>query len=220
MGMNITALVQANNDAANAMLRCACMENAQMMTDAFVQDVINATELEGAIAKSTLQTVRLLYTLFQDCNDAVVDSASALGQPQVETLLHITREAMAVDDGEMFSYIEKAMTSRVRVLPLELRPTIIDIVGSTVRLFVKNVMEEIRVCVIYEYQFHNLLVNLAFVLSACKALLQDTADVRAVIEETVKTAYERCFGATPLLEEEQRTAIEGALEDFVKMARK
>lgn len=218
--MNISALVQASNDAANAMLRCACMGNAQEMTDLFVQDIINAMELEGAVAKSTLRVARLLYTMFQDCNDTVVDSASLLGQPQIETLLHVSREAVAVDDSEMFSYIEKAMATRMRVLPLELRPTIMEVVGSTARLFVKNVMEEVRATVIYEYQFHNLLVNLAFILSICKALLQDVTDLRTVIEETVKTAFERCLGATPVEEEVQKKEIEKALEDFIKFSRK
>ena len=163
--MNISGLIQASNDAANAMLRCFCVLCANQMTDDFIEHVLNASDLEAAVASSTIHSLQLMFTAFQDCNDAVVDAITELGAPALETLLHVTREAISAEESEMFSYIEKAMSSRIRILPLELKPTMMDVVGSTIKLFVKNVLEEIRSNVIFEYQYHNVIINLAFVLS-------------------------------------------------------
>ena len=91
----------------------------------------------------------------------------------------------------MFSYIEKAMSSRIRILPLELKPTIMDVVGSTIKLLVKKVHEEIRSNVIVEYQYHNVIINRSFVLCLSKALPMDVTKLQNLIEEVVKTGNER-----------------------------
>lgn len=217
--MNISGLVQASNDAANAMLRCFCTLCAHQMSDDFIQQVLNASDLDAAVAPSTVHSMQLLYTAFQDCNDTVVDGATELGTPVLETLLQVTREAVSADESEMFSYIEKAMSSRIRILPLELKPTIMDVVGSTIKLFVKNVLEEIRSNVIFEYQFHNVIINLAFVFSMSKALLVDVTEIHNMIEETVKTGYERCFGPTLVEEDIQKKAIQKGMDAFEKETR-
>ena len=219
LGMNISGLIQASNDAANAMLRCFCVLCANQMTDDFIEHVLNASDLEAAVASSTIHSLQLMFTAFQDCNDAVVDAITELGAPALETLLHVTREAISAEESEMFSYIEKAMSSRIRILPLELKPTMMDVVGSTIKLFVKNVLEEIRSNVIFEYQYHNVIINLAFVLSMSKALLMDVTELRNMIEEVVKTGYERCFGPTLVEEDIQKKAIQDGMDAFEKDTR-
>lgn len=214
--MNISLLVQISNDAAASMLRCFAILCADELSADFIEHVLNASDLDAAIADSTFHAERLLFTAFQDCDDAVVDSVVEMGAPALETLTKVTRENGVVDENEVYSYIERAMASRVSILPQELRPTIMDVVGSTMKLFVKNVLEEIRSNMIFEYQFHNVVVNLAFVLSMSKALLPDTTDIRGLVEETVKTSYERCFGPTIVDEEAQKKVVSAAIDKFMK----
>ena len=77
LNMNISGIVHVTNDAANAMLRCYCVDLAKQCAALFMKEVMNG-EVDGYVMDASLRIVQLLYTAFMDCNDVVCDAVSAL----------------------------------------------------------------------------------------------------------------------------------------------
>ena len=199
------------------MLRCFVSLSAQACAHDFITEILENNDTNDAVTPTTLAVVRTLYTCFQDCNDLVCDTPTVLGKSKATLLTTLKREEEAVsENGEMYSYIEKAMSVRVRILPFELRPTMKDALGSLLRMFAKEVLEEVRTNVLFDYQLHNLIINLAFVFSMAGALLDDLTEVKPLFDEVLCSAYERCYEPSSLPDSKQRKAIVDGIITFMK----
>ena len=211
--MNLAGLVQGANEVATAMLRCFCTVTAQQYSAQFIEHVFNASDLEG-VSPTTCEIMRDLVTCIRDCNDVVCDTPTPLQQPAVFLFTHFTRAKPAGEDSEVMDYIEKAITSRLRVLPVEMKPVMRDVLGGVVKLFAKEIGEEIRANVCYDYQLHHLVANLGLVMTLVGEMVKDDSDVKELVEEVVMSCYDRCYEPTVVEEEEQKMMIERGVEMY------
>lgn len=215
LNMNISGIVHVTNDAANAMLRCYCVDLAKQCAALFMKEVMNG-EVDGRVMDASLRIVRLLYTAFMDCNDVVCDAVSALQKvTEVVVLSHEDRKEREGD--ELYEYIEKSMTMRVKIVPTELRSTMADVLSCVLKCFAKNVGEEIRANVLYDYQYRCVEVNLAFILTMTQGLLKEVSLLKESFLDTVNSAFDRCYEPTEVDGESQKKEIEQGMERFKEL---
>lgn len=208
--MNLAGLVQGANEVATAILRSFCTVTAQQYSKQFVEEVFNAADVEG-VSPVTCAMIRDLVTCIRDCNDVVCDTAIPLQQPVVFTFTQFTR-VKPDEDHEMMDYIEKAITSRLRILPVELKPTLRDVIGGVLKVFAKEVGEEVRANVCYDYQLQALVMNLSFLMTMVGDVVKEDADVKEVMEEVVMSCYDRCYEPAVIESEQQKEVIENGIE--------
>ena len=214
LNMNISGIVHVANDAANAMLRCYCVDLAKQCTALFMREVMNG-EVDGRVVDASLRIVQLLYTAFMDCND-VCDAVSALQKvTEVVVLSHEDRKEREGD--ELYEYIEKSMAMRVKIVPTELRSTMADVLSCVLKCFAKNVGEEIRANVLYDYQYRCVEVNLAFILTMTQGLLKEVSLLKESFLDTVNSAFDRCYEPTEVDGESQKKEIDQGMERFKEL---
>ena len=203
LGLNLAGIVHACNATAAAMLRGFCVLLAKQCAALFVSGAVNGEGAEGFVADASLEVARLLYTAFEDCNEVVCDAAVALATGEAEALVH----AEAKESEELYEYIEKSMSTRVKVVPAEIRATMADVMSCVLACFAKNVGEEIRANVMYDYQYRSVEVNLAFLLTMAKGVLKDTSAVKERFVDTLNSAFERCYEPGDMEEEVQKACL-------------
>ena len=213
LGLNLAGIVHACNATAAAMLRGFCVLLAKQCAALFVSGAVNGEGAEGFVADASLEVARLLYTAFEDCNEVVCDAAVALATGEAEALVH----AEAKESEELYEYIEKSMSTRVKVVPAEIRATMADVMSCVLACFAKNVGEEIRANVMYDYQYRSVEVNLAFLLTMAKGVLKDTSAVKERFVDTLNSAFERCYEPGDMEEEVQKKEIVAAMEHFTEL---
>ena len=213
LGLNLAGIVHACNATAAAMLRGFCVLLAKQCAALFVGGAVNGEGAEGFVADASLEVARLLYTAFEDCNEVVCDAAVALATGEAEALVH----AEAKESEELYEYIEKSMSTRVKVVPAEIRATMADVMSCVLACFAKNVGEEIRANVMYDYQYRSVEVNLAFLLTMAKGVLKDTSAVKERFVDTLNSAFERCYEPGDMEEEVQKKEILAAMEHFTEL---
>ncbi|OAO13580.1 vacuolar protein sorting-associated protein [Blastocystis sp. ATCC 50177/Nand II] len=213
LGLNLAGIVHACNATAAAMLRGFCVLLAKQCAALFVGGAVNGEGAEGFVADASLEVARLLYTAFEDCNEVVCDAAVALATGEAEALVH----AEAKESEELYEYIEKSMSTRVKVVPAEIRATMADVMSCVLACFAKNVGEEIRANVMYDYQYRSVEVNLAFLLTMAKGVLKDTSAVKERFVDTLNSAFERCYEPGDMEEEVQKKEIVAAMEHFTEL---
>ena len=211
--MNVSGLVQASNEVAIGMLRCFCTVTAQDYTAHFIEEVINASDCDGVIP-AVYAIVRDIITCLRDCNEIVFDSPAILPEPSLSLITSLTRQKAGIEENEMMSYIEKAISTRLRILPIELKPTVREVIGSIIKLFAKEVTEEIRANIYYDYQFQNIVVNLAFLNTMIGMIYKDDQDVLALLQEIVYSAYDRCYEPSSIHDSLQQEFIEKGIEGY------
>lgn len=211
--MNVSGLVQASNEVAIGMLRCFCTVTAQDYTTHFIEEVINASDCDGVIP-AVYAIVRDIITCLRDCNEIVFDSPAILPEPSLSLITSLTRQKAGIEENEMMSYIEKAISTRLRILPIELKPTAREVIGSIIKLFAKEVTEEIRANIYYDYQFQNIVVNLAFLNTMIGMIYKDDQDVLALLQEIVYSAYDRCYEPSSIHDSLQQEFIEKGIEGY------
>ena len=213
LGLNLAVIVHACNTTAAAMLRGFCVLLAKQCAALFVGGAVTGEGAEGFVADASLEVARLLYTAFEDCNEVVCDAAVALATGEAEALVH----AEAKESEELYEYIEKSMSTRVKVVPAEIRATMADVMSCVLACFAKNVGEEIRANVMYDYQYRSVEVNLAFLLTMAKGVLKDTSAVKERFVDTLNSAFERCYEPGDMEEEVQKKEIVAAMEHFTEL---
>ena len=109
------------------------------------------------------------------------------------------------------------MSTRVKVVPAEIRATMADVMSCVLACFAKNVGEEIRANVMYDYQYRSVEVNLAFLLTMAKGVLKDTSAVKERFVDTLNSAFERCYEPGDMEEEVQKKEIVTAMEHFTEL---
>ena len=201
LNMNISGIVHVTNDAANAMLRCYCVDLAKQCAALFMKEVMNG-EVDGRVMDASLRIVQLLYTALQKVTEVVV-------------LSHEDRKEREGD--ELYEYIEKSMTMRVKIVPTELRSTMADVLSCVLKCFAKNVGEEIRANVLYDYQYRYVEVNLAFILTMTQGLLKEVSLLKESFLDTVNSAFDRCYEPTEVDGESQKKEIEQGMERFKEL---
>ena len=211
--LNISGIVQACNATAAAMLRAFCVLLAKQCAALFLAGVVNGEGAEGFVADAALEVARLVYTAFEDCNAVVCETAVGLPPGEAEALLH----AEAKESEELYEYIEKSMSTRVKVVPAEVRATMMDVMTCVLAGFAKNVGEEVRANVMYDYQYRSVEVNLAFLLSMAKGVLNDTSVVKERFLDTLNSAFERCYEPGDMEEEVQKKELLLAMEHFTEL---
>lgn len=209
--MMISDLVQGANEVATAMLRSFCNVTAHEYSKRFIDEVINASDLEG-VASVSCAIVRDLITCIRDCNEVVCDSPSPLPTPAITLFSQLTRMKPGTEENEMMNYIEKAISSRMRILPVELKSTMKEVIGSVLKVFAKEVCEEIRANVCYDYQLQNVVVNMGFIMTMVGELVKDDTDVMTLMEEVVYSTYDRCYEPSSMDETKQREMVENGIE--------
>ena len=218
-------LVQAWNEAANAALRGFCARVAAKGAATLWNDAVEnpgngetegETEGEG-VAEGIVRLMREFYTEFGNAGALLAEKPVKPRDPSPETFrtAGITEE---LEEGEMYAYIEKTMATRVKVLPLEVRAGMQDVWMALLRTMMKNLQEEVRASVLYDYQFRCLVVNLAFVFSMTSCLLEEEAkELREVVQGVIRSAWERCYEPSEVTEEQQKSAVENGIVEFMMM---
>ena len=217
-------LVQAWNEAANAALRGFCARVAAKGAAVLWNDAVEnpgngetegETEGEG-VAEGIVRLMREFYTEFGNAGALLAEKPVKPRDPSPETFrtAGMTEE---LEEGEMYAYIEKTMATRVKVLPLEVRAGMQDVWMALLRTMMKNLQEEVRASVLYDYQFRCLVVNLAFVFSMTSCLLEDAKELREVVQGVIRSAWERCYEPSEVTEEQQKSAVENGIVEFMMM---
>ena len=168
-----------------------------------------------AVAETVVRLVRDFYTDFQNSAALLADSAMVPRDPTPETFRTAGKEEE--EEGEMEAYIEKAMATRVKVLPLEVRENMQDVWMALLRTMMKDLQEEVRANVLYDYQFRCLVVNLAFVFSMTRCLLEDDRELREIVQGVIQSAWERCYEPSEVTEQQQKSAVENGIVEFMMM---
>ena len=207
--LQVTEIVQTCSETSLALLRSYCLIEADHCTDEWMKEVLNGEEMK--VANAMILVVRRLYSTLQDCNALFNETPTKINDPSPITFQCVKEEPSE----EMYAYIEKTMASRAKVLPVELKATAHDVVMGLLRTFLKNVQEEIRVNVLFDYQLHKVVVNLAFLFSMVSCVLEDPKELREVVDSVIRSAYERCYEPTDMAEEEQKSAIEDGIVEFM-----
>ena len=173
------------------------------------------TEGEG-VAEGIVRLMREFYTEFGNAGALLAEKPVKPRDPSPETFrtAGMTEE---LEEGEMYAYIEKTMATRVKVLPLEVRAGMQDVWMALLRTMMKNLQEEVRASVLYDYQFRCLVVNLAFVFSMTSCLLEDAKELREVVQGVIRSAWERCYEPSEVTEEQQKSAVENGIVEFMMM---
>ena len=163
-----------------------------------------------------MRLMREFYTEFGNAGALLAEKPVKPRDPSPETFrtAGITEE---LEEGEMYAYIEKTMATRVKVLPLEVRAGMQDVWMALLRTMMKNLQEEVRASVLYDYQFRCLVVNLAFVFSMTSCLLEDAKELREVVQGVIRSAWERCYEPSEVTEEQQKSAVENGIVEFMMM---
>ena len=211
--INLAGLVQGANEVANALLRCFCTTTAQEFSQVFIEEVINSAELEG-ISNASCLVIQNLVTCLRDCNEVVCETATPLVEPSLTLFTECARKNTVDEENDMMNYIEKAISSRLRVLPVDLKPTVRDIFGSVLKLFAKDIGEEMRASICYDYQFQNIVANLSFIMTMAGNLVKEDADVLALIQEVLYTTYERCIEPALVDEQKLKQVVESGMEMY------
>ena len=215
-------LVQAWTEAANAALRGFCARTAERGAETLWTHAVEnpgngetegETEGEGegeGVAEGIVRMVREFYTEFGNTGALLAEKPVKPRDPCPETFgtAGMTEEE---EEGEMYAYIEKTMATRVKVLPLEVRAGMQDVWMGMLRTMMKNLQEEVRASVLYDYQFRCLVVNLAFVFSMTSCLLEDAKELREIVQ------WERCYEPSEVTEEQQKGAVENGIVEFMMM---
>ena len=217
-GLQAAQLVQAWNDAAAQALRSFCARSAQLAARTLWDEAVETGETEGEkVAEGVVRLVREFYTEFQNTGALLAEAPVKPRDPSPETFGTAGMMEKEEEEGELYAYIEKTMATRVKVLPLEVRANMQEVWTALLRSTLKNLQEDIRASVMYDYQFRCLVVNLAFVFSMAKCLLDDAKELREVVQGVIQSAWERCYVPSEVTEEEQKSAVENGIVEFMML---